>query len=122
MLVDGDAASHWDDHVFPTVAALSAGRIMSSWLDYRNDVTNDTNYAFRTSTLHAIEGGGSLTASEGLAWPSPSVGTFAPDPVWYGDVNRPANAIIHAHFFEEMRTPTTHVSPAARIASPFAQY
>ncbi len=116
---NGDSAGDWYDHNFPQLALLSNSTIAIIWHDYRDDTTSAGWFQNRTRVLRY--GGGALLSSvESVGWPTGSYARWTTFDSWWGDIDRPANAQLHAHFFGKypQMAPTSGLGTIGIVWSP----
>lgn len=116
------------DHIRGAAVLLDHRRIGWSWMDFRNS-SDDTLFALRDAfTQMSIAGDLASAEVESAATPSQDIYTWAPAPVWCGDINAQASGRLHEHHVLGSRTCsgpppcTSPTIPQAAIQSPFAHW
>lgn len=82
----------WVDHVYGSVTTFDGQGFGLSWMDFREDPTNDVSYHLYSASIRP---GGSVSE---VRWNTSTVGNFIPNGNnTYGDLNTGGSARLHTH-------------------------
>jgi hypothetical protein len=130
--LDGTPGLCWVDHIMPSLAALDDAALtgfLTTWIDFRPDPSaspalagDDVAFSLR-SAFYALG-----VPHESPAWAGtsgmPLVGQWVdyPSNTFFGDINQPVNARLHAHLLNTFSQGEPNDSrPVLELTSPFAR-
>ena len=118
---------YWVDHLLPTISAFvgPGDQYAITWLDFSSSTRGTSNYDLRYGFRNALLGFNHtslLLSATPSNWWDVGYGFYRSNNPGQeeGDVNLPANAGLHTHFFNELTVDLGHQTPITLLSSPWS--